>query len=41
MRTFITACVAAFVVAIGVGIVLDHLNKPVTEAYVSPDSVRL
>ncbi len=41
MRTFIAACAAALVVAIGCAIILDQVNRPVDAAYTSSASVRI
>jgi hypothetical protein len=41
MKTFIIACVAAIVVAVIGGVVLNSMQEPVDEAFTSPASVRL
>jgi hypothetical protein len=40
MKTFLLACVAAIIIAVVGGFVLDGIQKPVDEAY-STSSVRL
>lgn len=40
MRTFVFACVAAVVIAVVGGVVLNSVQKPADEAY-STDAVRL
>ena len=41
MPSFIAACAIAIGVALGAAVILDHLNKPADQAYVSPVSVRI
>ena len=41
MKTFITACIVAIVIAIGGAIVLNLVQEPVSEAYMSPTGVRI
>lgn len=41
MKSFLTACVAAVVIAAGAWLVLDRLQEPVSQAYSSPQSVRI
>jgi hypothetical protein len=41
MRTFIVACVAAIVIAVIGGLVLNNVQEPVDKAFTSASSVRL
>ena len=41
MKTFVIACVAAIVIAIGGAIVLNVVQMPVSEAYMSSTGVRI
>ena len=41
MKNFITACIIAIVIAVGAAIVLNFVQAPVGEAYMSPTSVRI
>jgi hypothetical protein len=41
MRSFIVACVAAIVLAVGAAAVLYYVQKPVDVAYAMPTSVRI
>ena len=41
MKTFIIACVAAIVLAIVGGVVLNGINEPVDKAFTSSTGVRL
>ena len=41
MKTFVVACVAAIVIAIGAAIVLNVLQMPVSEAYISSTGARI
>jgi hypothetical protein len=41
MRSFISACVVAIVIAVGAVFVLNSVQEPVAEAFSSPTTVRL
>jgi hypothetical protein len=41
MKTFITACIVAIVIAIGGAVVLGFVQEPVSEAYMSSTGVRI
>ncbi len=41
MRSFIAACVALLVIAIGAAVILNSYNKSVETAFSSPTSVRI
>jgi len=41
MKTFIVACVAAIVIAVIGGIVLNGMQEPVDKAFTSASNVRL
>ena len=41
MRTFVVACVAAIVVAVGAAAFLDSMQVPASVSYTSSSSVRL
>lgn len=41
MKTFLIACVAAVVIAIVGGVVLNSYQEPVDKAFISGSSVRL
>jgi hypothetical protein len=41
MKTFITACIIAVVIAVGAAIVLNFVQEPVSEAYMSSTGVRI
>jgi hypothetical protein len=41
MRSFISACAVAIVIAVGCAVVLDYYNKPVDIAFASPTGVRI
>ena len=41
MQNFIIACIAAIVIAIGAAFVLNQIQQPASEAYVSGSSVRI
>ena len=41
MRSFVIACAAALVVAIGAAIILSSVNPPVDHAYASRTGVRI
>ena len=41
MKTFIVACVAAIVIAVIGGVVLNSVQEPVDKAFTSEPSVRL
>ena len=41
MKNFITACIIAIVIAIGGAVVLNFMQAPVSEAYMSPTGVRI
>ena len=41
MKSFIVACVAIIVIAVGAAVVLDKYNKPVDAAFTSEPSVRI
>lgn len=41
MKDFIIACVAAIVIAIGAAFVLNLIQQPASDAYVSGSSVRI
>jgi hypothetical protein len=41
MKTFIVACVAAIVIAVIGGVVLNSVQEPVDQAFTSGSSVRL
>lgn len=41
MRSFIVACVAALVIAIGAYYVLNKYQEPVSDAFMSPSSTRI
>jgi hypothetical protein len=41
MRNFIVACVIAVVIAIGAAVVLNVVQMPVSEAFMSPSSTRI
>ena len=41
MKTFIVACVAAIIIAVIGGVVLNSVQEPVDKAFTSEPSVRL
>ena len=41
MKTFLIACVAAIVIAVIGGVVLNVVQEPVDKAFTSPTGVRL
>jgi hypothetical protein len=41
MKSFLVACVAIVVIAVGASYVLARYQEPVSEAYSSPSSVRI
>ena len=41
MKTFLVACVAAIVIAVIGGVVLNSVQEPVDKAFTSPTGVRL
>ena len=41
MKTFIVACVAAIIIAVIGGVVLNSMQEPVDKAFTSEASVRL
>jgi hypothetical protein len=41
MRSFLIACVAAVVLALGAVVMLDSVQKPAERAFVSPSGVRI
>ena len=41
MKTFIIACVAAIIIAVIGGVVLNSIQEPVDKAFTSEGSVRL
>ena len=41
MKSFIVACIAIVVVAVGAAMVLNHYNEPVDVAFAAPLSVRI
>ena len=41
MKTFITACIVAIVIAIGSAVVLNYVQAPASDAYMSPTGVRI
>lgn len=41
MKTFIIACVAAIIIAVIGGVVLNSIQEPVDKAFISGPSVRL
>jgi hypothetical protein len=41
MKTFITACIIAVVIAVGAAIVLNFVQAPASEAYMSSTGVRI
>lgn len=41
MKSFLSACIAAVVIAIGGWMMLSQFQKPVDQAYSSPQSVRI
>jgi hypothetical protein len=41
MRSFLAACIAAIVIAVGAAVVLERYQEPAETAYASPSSTRL
>ncbi len=41
MKTFLIACVAAIVIAVIGGVVLNSIQAPADKAFARPDSVRI
>ena len=41
MKTFVIACVIAIIIAIGGAIVLNFVQEPTSEAYMSSTGVRI
>jgi hypothetical protein len=41
MKSFLSACIAALVIAVGGWMVLNQFQEPVSQAYSSPQSVRI
>lgn len=41
MKTFVTACIIAIVIAIGGAIVLNYVQEPTSEAFMSSTGVRI
>ena len=41
MKSFLVACIAIIVIAVGASYVLNHYQEPVSEAFASPSSVRI
>jgi hypothetical protein len=41
MKSFIVACIAIIVIAIGAAYVLDRYQEPAEAAYASPSGVRI
>lgn len=41
MKTFVTACIIAIVIAIGGAIVLNLVQEPTSEAFMSSTGVRI